>query len=239
MTAPQQLTFGGLTIEYDDQVIEPRLWTTAQSHWAADLVRTSPPGAVLELCSGAGHIGLLAVTLRPRPLVQVDLNPVACDYARANATAAKPVEDVRVVEGAVETALDPDEQFVGVIADPPWVPTADIERFPEDPTAAIDGGPDGLELARSCLEVAVRHLVDGGWVLLQIGDDEQVAALQDWLAEPSTPQLEVQEVRSYGDRGVLVHLGVIRATVQTYNPQRFSARKSELGGGCTSEWSHT
>lgn len=206
MTAPLQLTFGGLTIEYDDRVIEPRPWTTAQSHWAADLIRTSPPGPVLELCSGAGHIGLLSVTLRPRPLVQVDLDPVACAFAKANATAAKPAEEVRVVEGRMDAALDPAERFVGVIADPPWVPSADIQRFPEDPTVAIDGGPDGLDLARSCVEVAAGHLVEGGWLLLQMGTEEQVAELQAWLAEPSTPRFEIREVRSYGDRGVLVYL---------------------------------
>lgn len=206
MTVPKQLSFGSLTIEYDDRVIEPRSWTTAQSHWAADLIRMSPQGPVLELCCGAGHIGLLAVTLRPRPLVQVDLDPVACGYARANATAAKPAEEVRVVEGRMDSALDAAERFVGVIADPPWVPSADVEQFPEDPTVAIDGGPDGLDLARSCVEVAATHLVDGGWVLLQMGTEAQVEGLQDWLGEPSTPRFRVQEVRSYGDRGVLVHL---------------------------------
>jgi methylase of polypeptide subunit release factors len=200
------MTFGGLTIEYDDDVLVPRSWTTAQSHWAADLLRTSPEGPVLELCSGAGHIGLLAVTLTPRPLVQVDVHPVACAYARANATAARPAEEVRVVEGRMESVLDPAERFVGVIADPPWVPSADTTRFPEDPLLAIDGGREGLDLARTCVEVAARHLVEGGWVLLQIGTAEQVGALERWLGEPGTPRLGVREVRSYGDRGVLAHL---------------------------------
>ena len=206
MCDPKETTFGGLTIEYDDDVIEPRSWTTAQSHWAADLLRTTPEGPLLELCSGAGHIGLLAVTLAPRPLVQVDLNPVACANARANATAAKPAEEVRVVEGRMDSVLDPAERFVGVIADPPWVPSGDTPRFPEDPLLAIDGGPQGLDLARDCVEVAARHLADGGWMLLQIGPEEQVEALQAWLAEPTTPRFEVQEIRPYGDRGVLVLL---------------------------------
>jgi methylase of polypeptide subunit release factors len=204
--APKETTFGGLTIEYDDHVIEPRSWTTAQSHWAADLLRTSPDGPLLELCSGAGHIGLLAVTLSPRPLVQVDLNPVACAYARANATAAKPAEEVRVLEGPMDSVLGPAERFVGVIADPPWVPSADTQRFPEDPLLAIDGGPEGVDLARACVEVASRHLVVGGWVLLQLGTEDQVEALRTWLAAPTTPGLEIREVRSYGERGVLVHL---------------------------------
>jgi len=198
-------TFGGLSIAYDSDVIEPRAWTEAQSRWAADLLAQSPEGDVLELCSGAGHIGLLAVVLSPHPLVQVDLNPTACAYARANAVAAG-AGGVRVLEGPIDATLDPGDRFVGVIADPPWVPSAETSRFPEDPILAIDGGQEGVDLARVCVEVAARHLVDGGWVVLQIGTAEQVSALEKWLGEPGSPVLRVQEVRSYGDRGVLVHL---------------------------------
>ena len=71
-TEARFVDFGGLRIEYDARVLAPRAWTAAQSRWAAELIRTAPPGPVLELCAGAGHIGLLAVTLAPRPLVCVD-----------------------------------------------------------------------------------------------------------------------------------------------------------------------
>ena len=71
------LDFAGLHIEYDEHVLEPRPWTAEQSRWAADLIREAPPGPVLELCSGAGHIGLLAVTLAPRSLVCVDVDSTA------------------------------------------------------------------------------------------------------------------------------------------------------------------
>ena len=74
--------FGGLRIRYDDRVLAPRDWTAAQSRWAAELIATAPPGPVLEVCAGAGHIGLLAVTLAPRPLVCVDADAVACQYLR-------------------------------------------------------------------------------------------------------------------------------------------------------------
>ena len=206
VSASRHTTFGSLTIAYDDSVLEPRSWTTAQSHWAADLLRGVPDGPVLELCSGAGHIGLLAVVLAPRRLVQVDLNPAACAFARANAADAGPAVEVEVIEGPVDGALEPSARFVGVIADPPWVRSDETTRFPEDPLLAIDGGTDGLDLARTCVEVAGRHLVEGGWVLLQMGTTEQVEALEKWLAEPGSPDLSVREVRQYDDRGVLVHL---------------------------------
>ena len=94
----ERTPFGSLTIAFDDRVLRPRGWTTAQSEWAAELMLTAPGGPVLELCSGAGHIGLLAVAGSGRSLVCVDANPVACDYARANALQAGLAELVEVRE---------------------------------------------------------------------------------------------------------------------------------------------
>jgi release factor glutamine methyltransferase len=200
-TEANEMEFAHLTIQYDDRVLRPRPWTATQSRWAAELIRRAPDGPVLELCTGAGHIGLLAVALEPRPLVAVDLDPVACHYARTNAEASGLSSLVEVREAALEEALAPDERFAVVIADPPWVPRESVDRYPEDPTLAIDGGPDGLDLARSCLRVAARHLVPGGPVLLQVGDREQAEALAGEL-EP-LGGLVLREVRCY-PRGTLI-----------------------------------
>ena len=199
-TTPQVVDFEGLRIEYDEQVLTPRPWTAAQSRWAAELIRMAPPGPVLEVCSGAGHIGLLAVTLAPRSLVCVDADPAACAYLRRNAAGAGLRVDVR--EGRMDEVLDADEEFAVIIADPPWVATHEIARFPEDPVRAIDGGADGLDLVRSCLEVIDRHLAVAGSAVLQTGPDqaERVAELVDGFDE-----LAVIEVRRL-ERGALVQV---------------------------------
>src|SRR5690606_34915582 len=68
----RSVVIGGLTIAYDDRVLEPRPWTVLQSRWAAELARDVPPGPILELFAGVGHIGLVAATACGRELVQVD-----------------------------------------------------------------------------------------------------------------------------------------------------------------------
>jgi methylase of polypeptide subunit release factors len=201
-----QTDFGGLSIRYDDRVLEPRSWTTAQAQWAADLLRQSPPGPVLELCAGAGHIGLLTVHFQPRELVMVDLNPAACELARVN-VAANPVgSPVDVREGPMDQVLAEHERFVGVIADPPWVTSEEVGRFPADPLIAIDGGPDGMVVAWTCLDVIAGHLRDDGWAVLQLGTPAQVERLRERLDGSPGLRLELREVREYGDRGVLVLL---------------------------------
>jgi methylase of polypeptide subunit release factors len=196
-----RMGFGELTVAFDEHVLRPREWTTAQSRWAADLMAVSPPGPVLELCSGVGQIGLLAIWKQPRELVMVDANARACELARRNADDAG-VTGVEVRQGRLEESLAPEERFVGVIADPPWVPRDAVGLYPEDPTTAIDGGPEGLDVARACIEVAGRHLADGGWVLLQLGTRDQAARLAGDAARHDLRQVELREY----DRGVLVHL---------------------------------
>jgi methylase of polypeptide subunit release factors len=204
----QQLSttdFGGLSIASDDRVLSPRRWTTMQSYWAAELLRGSPPGRVLELCSGVGHIGLLCTSLEPRDMVLVDANPHACALARRNATVNRLVASIDVRHGDLQDVIRADESFVGVIADPPWVPTAETGRFPQDPLMAIDGGVDGLAVAWSCLDVMARHLVRGGWGILQLGTQAQAERVAEGCVDDGLG-LEVRETRAYQDRGVLVRL---------------------------------
>ncbi|MCW2758669.1 MAG: methyltransferase [Nocardioidaceae bacterium] len=203
-TTPVQETidFGGLTIAFDERILRPRAWTVAQSSWAAELMVPAPSGPVLELCSGAGHIGLASVASNDRELVCVDLDVTAVEYCLANARAAGLSDRVEVRFGRLEHVLEDAERFPVIIADPPWVPAADTGRFPEDPLVAIDGGDDGLDVARACLEIVERHLAPGGSAVLQIGTVHQMDELAHWAHRRG--RVRATEHRSFGERGVLV-----------------------------------
>jgi release factor glutamine methyltransferase len=153
---------------------------------------------VLELCTGAGHIGLMSLTGNDRRLVAVDADPAACRWALDNASANGLGDRVEVRQGRLQEAVRRDERFALVVADPPWVPRAEIGQFPEDPVLAIDGGDDGLDVARACLDTAAGALGPGGSLLLQLGTDAQAEA----LADPRFTEVE----RRHGERGLVVHL---------------------------------
>ena len=91
-----------------------------------------------------------------------------------------------------------------IVADPPWVRRQEIGRFPEDPLLAIDGGDDGLDVARLCLDVIAGHLLPGGSALLQLGTVAQAETLRGELAADK-PQLAVSEVRELAG-GVLIRI---------------------------------
>lgn len=198
--AERTTDFGGMTITYDDDVLEPRPWTLAQARWAAELLADLPDGPVLELCAGAGQIGLAVGRATGRSLVQVDVEPKACEHARRNADAAGVTVDVRC--GDLEQVVGEHERFPLVLADPPYVPTGEVDDLPDDPDEAVDGGEDGLDLVRRCLRVAAIHLDDGGVVLLQLGGPGQTEAV---TAESPGYGLDVVTSQTHGgDRSLVL-----------------------------------
>ena len=196
----ERVEFGVLDIEFDGTVLRPRPWTALQSLWAADLAPTVGAGPILELCSGAGQIGLYAAVLSGRGLVQVDSEPSACRFARLNAERAGLGHRVDVRCDTMASALRRDERFPLIVADPPYVPSADVPRFPDDPRTAIDGGPTGLDVILACLDVAAGHLSDDGACLLQVRGLSQV----DALGQPAAARaLVVDDARTFdADRAV-------------------------------------
>ena len=77
----------------------------------------------------------------------------------------------------------------------PYVPTQELRLLPTDvqryePRLALDGGDDGLDLVRRIVASAARILRPGGWLLIEVGG-EQDRAVRSTLIEsgfsPGTP----------------------------------------------------
>ena len=79
-----------------------------------------------------------------------------------------------------------DPAFHLIVANPPYIPTAEIASLqPEvtyDPRLALDGGTDGLAGYRAILLHAPALLMDGGSILMETGHD-QSHRVAEWLAE--------------------------------------------------------
>lgn len=197
--------FGPITVEYDSRVLTPRPWTLGQSLWAAELARALPAGGrLLELCAGAGQIGLAAAVLADRDLVQVELDPVAAGFAADNARRNGWQDRVEIRTMPLEDAVQAGELFALILADPPYLPTAATTRWPEDPLRAIDGGPDGTALIRACLKIGADHLGDDGTMLLQVAGPAQGDQVDQLLRTTPEWHLRAGELRvTDAERAVL------------------------------------
>ncbi len=62
----------------------------------------------------------------------------------------------------------------------PYVPTGELGLLPADvqryePRLALDGGDDGLDLVRRIVVTAARLLRSGGWLLVELGGEQDKA----------------------------------------------------------------
>lgn len=125
-------------------------------------------------------------------VVGVDVDPLAVACARRNG--------LPVVLSDLEH-FDPPllgEVFDVVTVVAPYVPTGELHLLPPDvlrcePRQAIDGGPGGLRFMRRLIEAARRLLRSGGWLLLEIGGD------QDEALAPMLAEAEWESVRTWAD----------------------------------------
>ncbi|MDQ1627807.1 MAG: release factor glutamine methyltransferase [Actinomycetota bacterium] len=166
--------FCGVRIAVDAGVFVPRPRTEFLVSQAVALARPEAahvPTVVLDLCCGSGAVGAaLAARLERVELHAVDRDAAAVQCARRN------VADVgaQVYEGDLYAPL-PDTlrgRVDVLVANAPYVPTDEIGLLPveartHEPRAALDGGPDGLDVVRRLVAGSPPWLAPDGRLLVE------------------------------------------------------------------------
>jgi release factor glutamine methyltransferase len=108
----------------------------------------------------------------------VDISEAAIAVAWQNAIRLGAVLfGVGFAVGDLYEALPPESRFELVTANPPYIPSAEIAELDPtvrdfEPRVALDGGPDGLAIARRIIEGARARLVPGGVLALEAHHDQ-------------------------------------------------------------------
>ena len=180
--------FRGLRIEVGPGVFVPRPRTEALVGHAAMLARDVSRPIVVDLCCGSGALGVaLASELANVELHASDIDPVAVAFARRNVGSVAG----RAYVGDMADALP--RELRGrvdvLVANVPYVPTCDIELLPREarkhePRHTLDGGEDGLDLARGVAEIAAGWLAPGGHVLIEVTPEQarMLTGVFEWAA---------------------------------------------------------
>ncbi|MGH9080338.1 MAG: N5-glutamine methyltransferase family protein [Acidimicrobiales bacterium] len=166
------LRFCGHDTRVDRGVYVPRLQTEALATRAARHLPARDGARAVDLCTGTGAVAVHLMAARPRArVVAVDIDPRAVACARRNG--------VRAVLADLDRREPPlrDGVFDVVTAVAPYVPTGQLHLLPADvqryePRRSLDGGPDGLHLARRIVASAARLLRPDGWLLLEVGGNQ-------------------------------------------------------------------
>lgn len=198
----------GLRFTVDSRVIVPRSFIAELlDDGALDPWLIEPPRRVLDMCTGSGCLAILAaLTWEEAEVDAADLSPDALAVAEINRQHYALQTRLHLLASDLWTAFAPSQVYDLVLCNPPYVPTASMQTLPEEyrhePSLALAGGADGMDLVRRFLQKAPAHLSDHGVVVLEVGNER--AAFE--AAFPSLPAIWLEtELHAEGVCVLLAH----------------------------------
>jgi release factor glutamine methyltransferase len=194
--------FCGLRIAVADGVFVPRRRTESLVAEAAALA--GPRAVVVDLCCGSGAVAAALTARLDTPDVHaVDVDPAAVACARRNLPGAE--VHTGDLFGALSAALRGRVDLL--VANVPYVPSDAIALMPpeardHEPRVALDGGADGLDVARRVVAGAGAWLAPGGSVLFEVGGEQAASATRIVSAAGLLPRVVSDE-----ETGAIVVVG--------------------------------
>jgi release factor glutamine methyltransferase len=168
--------FCGLAFTVTPEVLIPRPETEGLVDMVLRWNKQHPQTAshLVDVGTGSGAIAVtLAVRLPQARITAVDTSPAALAVARRNASRHSVGEHIEFVQGNLLESLS--GPFDAILANLPYIPTRTLQTLDVirwEPSQALDGGPDGLDLIRTLIEQATTRLVAGGLLALEIQYDQ-------------------------------------------------------------------
>lgn len=179
--------FRSMELAVGPGVFVPRPETESVVQFAIDALRAVPiPRPIgVDLGTGSGAIALAMATEVPNAAIYATENSVeAFIWAKQNFAESGADNATIVFEHLADAFHELDGMVDVVISNPPYVPDDAIPRDPEvrlyDPSAALYGGPDGLDVVRHVSATAQRLLHRGGTLIIEHGE-LQGAAIRELL----------------------------------------------------------
>ena len=172
--------FRRLDLAVDRRVLIPRPETELLVDAVLDVLSGRDSRRIVDLGTGSGAVGLALADELPLEATEVwitDVSEDAVALASANlAGIGRAARNVRVATGDWFEALPPETMFDVVVSNPPYVaegsPLLDDAVLDWEPAGAVLAGPDGLDAYRVLVPGAYERLVEGGWLVLEIGTDQ-------------------------------------------------------------------
>ncbi|MCD6026439.1 MAG: hypothetical protein K0R08_958 [Solimicrobium sp.] len=183
----------------DERVIVPRsfiaeLIPTYLSPWVINPEKITD---ILELCTGSGCLSImLADAFRQAHVDAVDISHNALAVAKNNLETYDLQDRITLHESDLFNHI-PNKKYQLIISNPPYVNNASMAKLPKEylhePTIALTGGNDGMDLVKKIIANAKSHLTPDGILMVEIGHERA-------FAEAAFPDLDFTWVStSVGD----------------------------------------
>ncbi|MEZ5405425.1 MAG: peptide chain release factor N(5)-glutamine methyltransferase [Verrucomicrobiia bacterium] len=193
--------FYGYIFKSDARALVPRPETEKLVELALSKA-TQEEGVLWDVGTGSGIIAITFLLQKPGwKAIASDISFEALALAQENAEKLKVMDRLRLIQcNLLEETMPPVDM---IISNPPYLPTAILKTLPPevqmDPKLALDGGGGGLVIIRILIEKAATYLKSGGWLLLEMGEDQKDEITRIGKQESLTG-IEVLKDLSFKDR---------------------------------------
>jgi len=183
--------FYGLEFEINPDVLIPRpeteLLVEEACRWLKQAPATLKMLPCLDVATGSGILPVTLATLFPEmQFAATDISAAALEIARRNAQRQGVEGRITFWQGDLLAALPPQPRSFAVIsANLPYIPSETLKELPiygREPSLALDGGQDGLELIRRLVAELRQKNFQWGLLLLEI-EYRQGQAVESILRE--------------------------------------------------------
>jgi len=203
-----QREFFGLVFHVSPAVLVLRPETEHLVEAALEWAAPRPPLTIADAGTGSGAIAVsLAAHLPQARLVATDISRAALAVAASNAERHGVAARLSLAQADLLAPLRPGVDLI--VSNPPYIATADLAALAvarHEPRAALDGGPDGLEVIRRLLRDAARLLARPGLLLVEIGAGQGAAATA--LARDLFPEADVAVLPDYAGHDRLLRVAL-------------------------------
>ncbi len=131
---------------------------------------------VADICTGSGCLAILAALNFPAAQVDAtDISESALELAQANIDDYGLQDRVQLFAGNLLEPLPSGQRYDVIICNPPYVNATSMSNLPaefeHEPSLALAGGPDGMDLVRELMIEVGERLTDDGILILEIGHE--------------------------------------------------------------------
>lgn len=166
--------FMGLKFFVSDKVLIPRPDTETWLEKVIQMHKNDDILNVVDLCCGSGVILCSFLNYCKNATgVGIDISEEAIAISKKNGKNLNINERIEWRKGNLFEALNENEKFDGMLINPPYIPSKDIDflqkEVQNEPRIALDGGEDGLKFYREIAEKAQCFLKSGAFLAVEVG----------------------------------------------------------------------
>ena len=175
----------------------------------------APSPRIADIGTGSGCIAVTLATHVPdAKITATDISPDALELAKVNASVQKVETQITFLEGDGCTPLLDLDPFDVVCSNPPYIPDDEMSQLAPhvvdwEPTSALSGGKNGLDLISTIISNAPKILKPRGLLIIELASSTRDEALELAITEEDLGDVKI--IRdAFGDDRFL------RAIVRAY-----------------------